>query len=231
MFCTFRFVLIPEIMKQKGTSILIFALLVLFLTSNSIITSAQDKKFNFVISGQFAHFMGKGHQIKDKTVERYIYPIDPGIESLIGIKLGGRISILSGVSYYSGRFTTEDIDENGVPYRLKFKEFCLPFLLRGNLKKEFFVTAGVYPGWETKGHFETQTSEGKWTIAPRISEPYSTEKFILDLYLDFGKYQSLFKNQVILISPFIKYKLNDYWMGQFRSKVHCGIKIGYTIGL
>ncbi len=71
--------------------------------------------------------------------------------------------------------------------------------------------------------------EGEWIVEPRLSDKYNDEKFILDLYIDFGKYHHVFQNQVVLISPFIKYKLNDYWAGQFRSKIHYGIKFGYNL--
>jgi hypothetical protein len=186
---------------------------------------------DFIINGHIHHFIIKGEKIDKKDIDNYYtYPVDPGIEILLDIGLTQYSSILLGIDFSWGRLTTEIMNKGY--YRAKFTEYSFPILLRTNFLKEFLFTSGFYFGWLYKGHYEGyHPCFSRWDVYPVKYDfgLYDDQHFILDFYLDVGKINIISKNQIVLISPFIKYKLDDYWMRNFRSKIQYGIKFSYIL--
>jgi len=178
---------------------------------------------DLVFNGQLTHYITEGGFLKKINI-----PVNPGIEILLNINIRDGLSILSGAGYYWGVFNS--VSKNGVPYKAKIQEFNLPVLLKRSFKQTYSCTFGLYPGWLVKGHLQNfNRGEGEWYDIPKQSDKYNDENFLLDVYLDIGKQEMIFIKQNISVSFFLKYKFNDYWAGQFRSKINYGIKFSYIL--
>jgi hypothetical protein len=207
---------------------LLLLILVCFVWVN-----AQEKTPSLIINGQLSHYIGKGEKIPD-IHGPYRFPVDPGFELLYAIKIKPGLSIMPGICYSWGKLSSEN-PNSGVQYRTNFKELSFPVLIKKQVGDILFISTGVYFGKYIKADLEffsqRNETETGWADVPSLSEAFTDEKFILDLYMDIGYSHKLYKTHKIFISPFLKYKMNDYWVSLIRSKVHYGVKLGINLNL
>ncbi|MEN8123175.1 MAG: hypothetical protein ABFS35_22750 [Bacteroidota bacterium] len=202
-----------------------------FLSFVLLSAKGQENKVDFIINGQLTQIIGKGDSPYNNILIDYIWPKSAGPEFFIELKTANNFSISAGAGYCWGQFETENIIGHGVEFRLKYHELNVPLLIRRDINQKYFVSVGLYSGWLIKGTIQNNRIGTGWFNISELSDRYNDEKFTMDLYMDFGKQQTISEKQKILFFPFVKYKLKDYWMGQFRSRFQYGIKISYFIKL
>ena len=202
----------------------------LFICFSVNCSKAQGKGFGLSINGQLSHFNGKFDPVAWDVTHRYEYPVDPGIEIFLLLKLNSGFSFKSGVALWHGRFTTvSSIKNYSGEFKAIFNEFALPLMIQKEFGHNYFFAGGFYTGWLSKfKFFAYDYGEAEWydALAPEMEK-----KFLIDFCIEIGKYQMAFTRKELLLVPFFKYKIRDNWIGDFRSRINYGIKIGYKFNL
>lgn len=204
-------------------------LLLVFFVLISVYCPAQESKSDLVFSGTLAHYFPFGKE--SVTPGYYVYPIDPGLELLYQYQLGSAFFIGSGLSYQMGRISTL----KGGERRLRFGEISIPIQIKFILikidKVNLFTTVGYSYGQMIHLDFE-EPYVNKWVnVHTEYEEHYSEKDSFTDLLFGLGLSFPVTEKNALEISPYIKYRLKDYWMEYYRDNVYCGIKISYQLNL
>lgn len=205
-------------------------LVLVFFVLVSVYCTAQESKSSLVFSGTLAHYIRSG--IESGTPGIYVYPVDPGLELLYQYRLGSAFFISSGLSYQMGRISTL----KGAERRFRFGEISVPIQLKSILvrsnKVNLFATGGFSYGQMAHLDWEAPTSANEWVdVRTEYEEHYSEKDSFADLLFGLGVSFPIADQNVLEISPYLIYRLKDYWMGYFRKDLYYGIKISYQLNL
>ncbi|HLN74406.1 MAG TPA: hypothetical protein VK205_14015 [Prolixibacteraceae bacterium] len=204
-------------------------LLVVFVLM-SVYCSAQESKSDLVFSGTLAHYQRLGGNTGIQGF--YNYPVDPGIEVLYQYRVANTFLLSSGLCYQYGRIASWKGSEN----RFRFGEISLPLIFKQLLVKDdklnLFTSFGISYGKMLNLDWEVPEKGTGWGAVDRHqNEHYSVKNAFSDLLFDVGVSFPLSNQNAIAISPYLKYRLKDYWMEYFRKDVYYGIKISYLFSL
>lgn len=213
-------------MKKNSSKIFISCFMILIF--NTVL--AQQSKSNLVISGTLAHYLRSGGTSHIKGF--YKYPVDPGLELLYQYRLGNGSFLSSGLTYQRGRIANYKETED----RFRFGEISIPILFKHDLirsgKKNLFSTLGVSFGKMLHLDWERPTSSDEWfDVLGKYEEHYSEKNTFTDLLFDLGISFPASAKNTIAISPYVKYRVKDNWMGYYRDRQYYGIKISYQFNL
>jgi hypothetical protein len=233
MFCTFRFVLIPEIMNLKRTSILTAFSLFFLLSLTPFLIKAQEKKNEITISGIAAHYDELQVYHGAKYIYGYYhYPVDPGIELLYSRKLSFDAYLGTGVNFQTGKIASYVNSRR----RFQFMELSVPVILtmcpQINNRSGLLFIFGVYWGKLIWVRAEDEGKSENWPEVPMSAVGYYSDNiFFSDLYFSTGYFHSFPEVGKLSLTPFIKYRTNTTWLNYYEKKFHYGIKLSYTIGM
>lgn len=182
--------------------------------------NAQDRKTYLSVSPTFSHFI----PIKPTALQSgdAQYNVCPGIEFLYHYQFAPSFKLGTGLSYQYANLISY---ANGAD-KFIFGEMSLPVLLTfsGN-NNRLSVETGIYAGKFL--HFEWyKQSHSRWTKAssydPRFG--YKEQNNFADLYLAVSLAMNKTDRHAAVLSPFIKYRVAENWMNQYRESVNYGFK-------
>lgn len=208
-------------------TILLLLVFFIFMQVNCL---AQSSKSDLVFSGTLAHYQRSGGNTG--ILDFYNYPVDPGLEVLYQYRISKTSYISSGINYQYGRIASWQGAEN----RFRFGEISVPInikqVLMKNDKLNLFTSIGISYGKMLNLEWEVPNKGTGWgTVDKNQNEHYSEKNTFADLMFDFGVSFPITNNTALAISPYLKYRSKDYWMGYFRESVYYGIKISYQLNL
>lgn len=178
------------------------------------------------------HFERNGENAHDPGT--YKYPFDPGVELLYQFSFSPKFSLSTGINYQKGRISTYALTDD----RFRYNEINFPFLFRTNFisgeNYSFFISTGLFFGEMITFEGERQVCGSKWIEIPKneyesLIKYYNQDNFFTDIILNAGfSYRINTKNE-FAVSPFIKYRIADNWMGHYRKSYYYGIQLSYQL--
>ncbi len=192
---------------------LTFFLLLVF----NINSFSQESRFHGFLNLNTAHFSNRMEGYK------YLFPIEPGIESGIWFDLMKNVSLGTGISFQIGRLpyyrgAGQDFGELSIPFLIKYST--------SGTKLKYFATAGFYLGNISVARNFSWVMKSECISYWNIDLKFSTPDYKADLILCPGVEYQVSKNLGISFSPFMKYRF-------FRAKdyshimpLYYGLKIG-----
>ncbi|HET6559147.1 MAG TPA: hypothetical protein VFG54_17630 [Prolixibacteraceae bacterium] len=205
-------------------------ILLIFFVFISVYCTSQESKSDLVISGTVAHYQRSGQY--SGVPGTFKYPVDPGLEVLYQYRVGNSFFLMSGLSYQYGRISSWKEADN----RFRFGEISLPFYLKQILiksdKLSLYTSFGLSYGKMLNLDWEVPNKGSGWGDVDRQqNEHYSEKNAFADLLFDLGVSFPVSDHNAIAISPYVKYRLKDYWMEYYRKDLYYGIKISYQLNL
>lgn len=196
------------------------------LSAFSYLSNAQNRpnKLNFNV--QTNYFIAK----KDHQGSSF-NSINPGGEILYEWEFNKSFSLLTGTEYiYS---TWNYSMGSGSYFKIIAHEIFIPVILNDKLSKKINLALGIYSGRlvYVKSLYTDNIISRHWINNTKHTDYYSSQKFSADLFMETGFTESINRNQSIKFAPYIKYKLTDNWMVDYRSRVTIGVKINLEIEL
>ena len=119
--------------------------------------------------------------------------------------------------------------------RFKFDEVGVPFVLRTGFTfcqhYRFFLTTGIILGDMVHITAESPDKNESWHVYKDFDsvEKNSNDTFFVDYYLDAGFSRTIFNQNEISISPFLKNRINTTWLNLHEQRFMYGIKLTYSI--
>ncbi len=215
-------------MKRIITTILIIFLLVTIFASK---TNAQKNTSSIIVSGMMTRFEPN---IGENMLEPDSYNdlVDPGVELLYQFSFSPKFSLSTGVNYQFGRTSSTT---NFTIDRFRFGETSIPLIFKATIISErnhsLFISAGfsfgklIHLSWERPG---SGSGWFKYIFFER-DEYYSENYFFNDILFNVGYSYKVSPRNEFAVSPYIKYRLIDNWMGNYRKSYYYGIQISYQL--
>lgn len=205
---------------MKIKSFLLLSILFLMISSGV----AQSFKSSVNINAQFSNYLTE-----------YYSPVNPGIEILYENKVVSLFSISAGINYnYSSWRKSVGVKSD---FKRRFHEIFVPVILKGKISDGFNAAVGIYSGWLASGKelYKGSSSTSKWSDNTHNTSYNESPKFAADLFFGlelFNFVQSNIKNHSIKITPFVKFRLNENWLDEYRDgHTSFGLKVNYLIRL
>ncbi len=191
---------------------------------------AQLSKSSLIIGGTLAHYDRSG-KFSD-IIGFYKYPVDPGVELLYQYQVSNAFFVGAGINYQLGRIANWD----GQVDRFRFREISVP--LFGKLKftqsnnKNFFAVVGFSPGKMVSVDWESPAKGTGWdSVDKKYDTHYSDKDSFADILFGLGLSIPAFHHHEFAAIPYLKYRVNDNWVGYARDNFFYGIKLSYQLNL
>ncbi len=153
---------------------------------------------------------------------------NPGGEIMYERGMTAKVSFLTGANYI---YSCWNYILGGKSYfKAIAHEIFIPVLFNTKLNNRIYLTTGIYPGWllEGKQFYKNLSTVINWRDITETTSYPSSKKFSTDIFLGAAYSQPLNSKNSLDLSPFVKYKLTDNWMGERRNKLSYGVKINYA---
>jgi hypothetical protein len=202
-------------------SISFIFILLLLISSHS---QAQDNKSKLNINFQSNFFCAKS-DYQDSRYDK----LNPGVEILFELFLFKKVSLSTGANYI---YSIWNYSMGPVSFfREVAHEIFIPVLFNAEIKDQLGLTVGIYPGWlvEQKSLYNNKGFHSKWQDVTKYMEYSTNQRFSADLFLGVGYSKPLTKKQSVQLLPFIKYKLSDNWMKEYRNRISFGVKVNWSV--
>lgn len=206
---------------------LIMILYMVFVTY-SVFATEPEKGSIIPLNNLNINIQSNFFKANDKYNDAYFFPLNPGAELLYERKLADKIAVSTGANYiYSIWYYTIGIKSD---FKRTGHEIFIPLLFNLKLKRKYYITTGVYPGWLIKGkeQYKNNISVKKWMDITEHTDYKAHSKFSTDLFFGAAYSKPVDNKSSIDFSLFMKYKLTNNWLGEIRDNVSFGIKINYS---
>lgn len=194
----------------------------------SVCCSAQESKSSLVFSGTLNHYERSGKTAP--IIGFYKYPVDPGFELLYQYQLSNLFSFNTGINYQFGRVANWE----GQVDRFRFGEISLPIIgklnLASNNNKGLFTMVGFSYGKMAYSYWESPSKGSGWDrVDKKYDEHYSNDDSFADVLIGMGISFPIYHQNEFAFTPYLKYRVNDNWMGYALNSMYYGFKISYQL--
>jgi len=191
---------------------------------------AQLSKSSLIIGGTLAHY-DRANKFSD-IIGFYKYPVDPGLELLYQYQFNNTFYLGAGINYQLGRIANWE----GQVDRFRFSEISVPLIgklkITQNNKKNFFALVGVSLGKMVNVDWESPIKGTGWDNVDKKYDPhYSDKNSFVDLLFGMGLSIPTFHHHELAAIPYLKYRVNENWIGYARDNFFYGIKFNYQLNL
>jgi hypothetical protein len=193
--------------------------------------TAQYYRNSIIFSGIATHFdTNIGENML--ALGSYTDLFDPGVELLYQFSFSSKFGLSTGANYQYGRCTSTT---NHTIDRFHFGEISFPLIFRSTIiseqKHSLFISAGFYFGKLIHFTWERPARGSGWEKYYYMDHEkyYSTNYFFGDIFFNVGYSYKASPVNEFTFSPFIKYRIVDNWMGNYRKSYYYGIQINYQL--
>jgi hypothetical protein len=199
--------------------ILTISIFIIFIDLDNVI--AQDTINRFNINIHLNHYIPKKHD----WFHSYS-PINPGIEILYKIPLNRKMSISAGTNYV---YNLWELINGSSKWKRSAHELSFPLLLEHSLGHKTFITFGSYAVWLIRGkQLNINKFTTHWIDQTDRTDYNASSRFTFDMYLGLGIRQKFATRHGVLLTPFVKYRIKDYWMDEVQAKTSFGLMISFN---
>jgi hypothetical protein len=216
---------------MKTSKFNIYLLLLILLLPNAIRAQeeivAKKGKSSIGCSLVLAHYANSNQKFIGPVVGFYTYPVDPGIEISYHYLLNKRINLGAGLSYQKVRIPA-------YVNRFRFNEVSIPILFEytkhPERRNKIILSTALSAGKVNNLIVDNLGSGDIWhTIPLKYVDNYSEKCFFMDILFSPGISLVTINQNEISISPFVKYRIIDNWMQNYREHFYYGIKLNYQL--
>jgi hypothetical protein len=192
------------------------------------LSTAQESKSSLVFGVKGTNFQRTGE--KSDINGFYNDLFDPGMEVLYQYGLSDKLYLSSGLMYQYARLA----NWKGSRDRFRFGEISIPVIAKLKLTNNEawypYGSIGLSYGKMIHPIWGSPNKGTGWDDNPaKYFEYYSGKGFFADFLLSFGTNFRLADQNEFSVTPFIKYRFKDNWMGYFMKDFFWGINLNYQL--